>query len=282
MMKNMRLFAINSGFFKLDGGAMFGVVPKKIWQKLITPDENNFCTWAMRCLLVETGNRLILTDTGIGDKQESKFRLNFGVDSPSALVSEINKAGYSAEEVTDVFLTHLHFDHSGGAVKKTGNFFEPTFKNARYWSNESHWDWANNPNPREAASFLKENFASLQPQLNYLKRSEEFDLEGFDIFFADGHTEKMMLPSFAHKGKKVIFCADLLPSIHHLKPPYVMSYDVRPLLTMEEKDVFLTKACNEGSILMFEHDASHECCTLKRTENGAIVPDEIFALADIK
>jgi glyoxylase-like metal-dependent hydrolase (beta-lactamase superfamily II) len=275
----MKLFAINSGLFKLDGGAMFGVVPKKLWQKLVPPDDSNLCTWSMRCLLIEAGNRLILVDTGIGDKQDAKFRMNFGVTEPSKLEVEIKRAGYAPEEVTDVFLTHLHFDHVGGAVKREGELLVPTFKNAKYWTNESHWYWANHPNPREAASFLKENFSPLNSQTEFLRDAKDFDLPDFDVFFADGHTEKMMLPSFFYKGKKVIFCADLLPSIHHIKPPYVMSYDVRPLLTMDEKAALLSKACDEGSILMFEHDAYHECCTLKRTDTGAIVPDEIFNLS---
>jgi len=277
----MTLFAIESGNFKLDGGAMFGVVPKKIWHKLVPPDENNFCTWAMRCLLVQDGKRLMLVDTGIGDKQDTKFRSNFGVFEPSKLVSEIEKLGFSTTEITDVFLTHLHFDHCGGAVKREGEQLLPTFPQAKYWSNKAHWDWANHPNPRELASFLKENIEPLQSHLHFIQDVQDLNMPKFDIFFADGHTEKMMLPIFTHKEKKVVFCADLLPSIHHIKPPYVMSYDVRPLLTMNEKDMLLNKAVNEGWVLMFEHDAYHECCTLKRTEAGHIIPDEIFTLKDM-
>lgn len=274
----MKLHVIDTGFFKLDGGAMFGVVPKSIWQKSNVPDENNLCTWAMRCLLVEDGDRLILIDNGIGDKQDAKFFSHYYLHGEDSLVKSLNKVGFSEQDVTDMFLTHLHFDHCGGGVKYAGEKLELVFKNATYWSNEEHWKWATQPNPREKASFIKENILPIQ-ESGHLKFVKEKELP-FDIFYAFGHTDKMMIPKIEYKGKTICYMADLLPSVGHIPLPYVMGYDTRPLLTMEEKERFLNEAADKEYVLFLEHDAVNECCTVKRTEKGVRL-DKTFSLAEL-
>lgn len=276
----MKLHVIDTGFFKLDGGAMFGVVPKSIWQKSNTPDENNLCTWAMRCLLIEDGNKLILIDNGIGDKQDAKFLSHYQLHGEDTLLKSLNKAGFSPDDVTDMFLTHLHFDHCGGGVRYAGEKVELVFKNAHYWSNAEHWQWATQPNPREKASFLKENIVPMH-ESGHLKfvtgKSNELP---FDIFYASGHTDKMMIPKIEHNGKTICYMADLLPSIGHIPLPYVMGYDTRPLLTMEEKEQFLNEAADKEYILFLEHDAVNECCTVRHTEKGVRV-DRTFSLEEL-
>lgn len=278
----MKLYTIDTGLFKLDGGAMFGVVPQALWKKLNPPDEKNMCTWAMRCLLIEDGHRLILTDTGIGDKQDEKFRGHFYLHGDDTLEGSLRKHGFSSDEITDVFLTHLHFDHCGGTVKREGEKLLPSFKNAKVWSNEKHWNWAVNPNPRERASFLKENILPIQEngQLNFIEEGGSFNHPDFDVIFVDGHTEKQMLPVIRHKGKTIVYCADLIPSKFHLGLPYVMAYDVRPLETLKEKEALLKKALKENYILYFEHDPETECCTVKEDHRGRIVLDQSFSLSE--
>ncbi len=278
-LRTMILHPIDTGFFKLDGGAMFGVVPKTLWSKNHPPDANNLCTWAMRCLLVEDGDRLILIDNGIGDKQDAKFFGHYDLHGDETLEGSLQKAGFSRNDVTDVFLTHLHFDHCGGSIIRKGVGFAPAFGNARYWSNEPHWEWANAPNPREKASFLKENILPIQQsgQLNFVeigRRSSEENvylkdvLPNMDVFLVNGHTDAMMIPHIRYKGRTVVFMADLLPSIHHIPLPWVMAYDTRPLLTLAEKRDFLEVAADQDIVLFFEHDAHHQCCTVQRTEKG--------------
>ena len=284
----MKLSVIDTGYFKLDGGAMFGVVPKKLWSRLETPDENNLCTWAMRCLLVETEGRKILIDTGIGNKQSEKFFSHFQPHGTATLAGSLEQAGVATDEVTDVLLTHFHFDHVGGAVQKNGaGKLEPAFSNATYWTNQTHYDWAYTPNDRENASFLKENFVPLQ-EAGVLKmlESRPYDqtlpwLEGVELSFAYGHTEAMMLPILSYQGKTVVYCADLLPSPSHIGMPYVMGYDVRPLNTLQEKAHLLAKAADEGYILFFEHAKTIEACTVKRNERGRIVPDRQGKLMEL-
>ncbi|RCH55090.1 MBL fold metallo-hydrolase [Mucilaginibacter hurinus] len=278
----MNLHTINTGFFKLDGGAMFGVVPKSIWQKTNPADDKNLCTWALRCLLIEDGNRLILIDTGTGNKQDEKFFSHYHLHGPSMDESLLVK-GFHRDDITDVFLTHLHFDHVGGAVARQGNVLLPAFKNAVYWSNRQHWDWAYTPNDREKASFLKENFVPLQ-ESGHLRFIDNDDgakfAPGIDVTFVYGHTDAQMLPLIDYKGRKVLYMADLLPSVGHLPIPYVMGYDMFPLKTMEEKKKILAEALENDYILYFEHDAVNECCTLQKTEKGIRV-NEIFSLQDI-
>ncbi|PID95489.1 MAG: MBL fold metallo-hydrolase [Bacteroidetes bacterium] len=265
----MKIYSLETGNFKLDGGAMFGVVPKVIWQRTTVADERNLVNLAMRCMLIEDGNRLILIDTGLGNKQSDKFFGYYYLNGDATLEISLRNLGFSADDITDVFLTHLHFDHCGGAIQwnkgKTG--YEPAFKNATYWSNTSHWDWATNPNPREKASFLKENILPIEEsgQLKFI--TDKTDLP-FDILTVDGHTEKQMIPHIEYQGKKLIFGADLLPTIGHIPLPYVMGYDTRPLLTMKEKEVFLNKAVEDEYFVFLEHDAENEICTLKQTEKG--------------
>jgi glyoxylase-like metal-dependent hydrolase (beta-lactamase superfamily II) len=272
----MKLYPIETGNFKLDGGAMFGVVPKTIWNKTNPADENNLIDIAARCLLIEDGNRLILIDNGLGNKQSEKFFSYYSLWGTHSLDKSLAKHGFHRDDVTDVFLTHLHFDHCGGSVQwnkdKTG--YELAFKNAKYWSNKSHWEWATQPNLREKASFLSENILPIQESghLHFIKRPEgdlmptsELD---FGIFFADGHTEKQMIPQLQYQDKTICFMADLLPTVGHLPLAYVMGYDTRPLLTMPEKAKFLNAAADNNYYLFLEHDAYNEIITVEKTEKG--------------
>jgi len=282
----MNIYPIETGNFKLDGGAMFGVVPKSIWQRTNPADSNNMCSWSMRCLLIEDGDRLMLVDTGIGDKQSEKFFSYYYLFGEGSLKDGIEKAGFGLDDVTDVFLTHLHFDHCGGAIKRNGeNGFLPVFKNATYWSNERHWKWATEPNQREKASFLSENILPIQEsgQLKFIDRKADLTTNVFpdiDVMFVDGHTDSQQLPIINYKGKKIVFMADLLPSVGHIPLAYVMGYDTRPLITLAEKDQFLRKAVEEEYILFLEHDHANECCTLKMTEKGVRL-DKTFSLKEI-
>lgn len=267
----MKLYCIDTGYFKLDGGAMFGVVPKSLWQRTNPADENNLCTWTARLLLIEDGQRLILVDTGLGDKQDQNFFKHYHRFETVHISDALGKHGFHPDEVTDVFLTHLHFDHVGGAVIRNGDLLEPTFKNAIYWSNESHWNWAINPNPREKASFLKENILPLQEsgQLQFIKEIEGgYFNDHIRVRFVHGHTESMMLPEIDYKGQKILYMADLLPSIGHIPIPYVMGYDIRPLDTLDERGRFWEEAVQGEYLLMLEHDPVHAFCTLKHTEKG--------------
>lgn len=279
----MKLHTINTGFFKLDGGAMFGVVPKVIWQKLNPPDDNNLCTWAMRCLLVEDGDRLILIDTGMGNKQDEKFFGHYYLHGDDSLDKSLAAVGYSRDDITDVFLTHLHFDHCGGAIQRTGDKLEPAFKNADFWSNEKHWQWAVHPNDREKASFLKENILPISEsgRLKFIKTEDGIHFtDNIKIRFAYGHTDAMMLPQIQYKNRTLVYMADLLPSIGHIPIPYVMAYDMFPLQTLQEKKSFLQEALDKDYILYFEHDPAVECCTLQQTEKGIRVK-ETFKLSEI-
>lgn len=267
----MNLHTIDTGFFKLDGGAMFGVVPKVIWNRTNPADANNLCTWAMRCLLIEDGDRLILIDTGIGDKQDEKFLSHYYLHGDDTMNTSLAKHGFHRDDITDVFLTHLHFDHVGGAVERKEEQLNPTFKNAIYWSNEKHWDWAVNPNPREKASFLKENILPIQEsgQLKFIEVHDDVKFgNDISVRFAYGHTESMMLPLINYKGNKILYMADLLPSVGHLPLPYVMAYDMFPLQTLAEKKTILDEAVENKYILFLEHDPINECCTLQQTEKG--------------
>ncbi len=278
----MNLHVIDTGFFKLDGGAMFGVVPKSLWQKTNPSDENNLCVWAMRCLLIEDGNQLILIDNGIGNKQDAKFLGHYHLHGNATLNSSLNAAGFSENDVTDMFLTHLHFDHCGGGVLQSNGKFELTFKNANYWSNADHWKWAIQPNAREKASFLKENILPMQESgnLRFIGIDKPSPFQQFDIAYVSGHTDKMMIPKIRYKDKVVCYVTDLLPSVGHIPLPYVMGYDTRPLITLEEKERFLNEAADNNYILFFEHDPVNECCTVKRTEKGVRLADT-FRLSDI-
>jgi glyoxylase-like metal-dependent hydrolase (beta-lactamase superfamily II) len=279
----MNLYSIDTGFFKLDGGAMFGVVPKTMWQKLNTPDENNMCTWAMRCLLIEDGGRLILIDNGIGNKQDAKFLGHYYLHGDATLDSSLAKHGFSRADITDVFLTHLHFDHCGGSIERQGELLLPAFKNARYWSNEAHWNWATNPNDREKASFLTENISPIRQsgQLNFVTEAENGKIhEAMNLYFVNGHTQSMMLPMIKYKGRRIVFMADLMPSAAHLPIPYVMAYDMFPLTTLNEKKAFLQEAVTNDYILFFEHDPVNECCTVQQTEKG-VRPKDFLKLAEV-
>lgn len=269
----MKLHVINTGNFKLDGGAMFGVVPKTLWSKTNPADANNMCNWAMRCLLIEDGNRLILIDNGIGDKQDAKFFSHYFLNGTDTLGQSLKSAGFSMDDVTDMFLTHLHFDHCGGSIKankeKTG--YETAFKNATYWSNSEHWEWATKPNKREKASFLKENILPIQEsgQLKFINGESDTALgASISIAYMRGHTDAMMIPHIRYKEHTIVFMADLLPSTGHIPLPYVMGYDTRPLLTLTEKEKFLNRAADEKFILFLEHDSVNECCTVEQTEKG--------------
>jgi glyoxylase-like metal-dependent hydrolase (beta-lactamase superfamily II) len=272
----MKLTVIHTGYFKLDGGAMFGVVPRRMWSKMNPPDTDNMCTWAMRCLLVQTEDRNILIDTGLGNKQDEKFRSHFLPHGTENLFDSLQQAGLGRADITDVFLTHLHFDHCGGAIwrnEQTGET-EAAFPNATYWSNQQHFDWAMTPNEREKASFLKENFLPLQEQgrMKMIPVEENYTfLPGFNVRFAFGHTEAMMIPVIQHAGATLIYCADLIPSQWHIGMPYVMAYDIRPLLTMEEKKKLLQEAVAHKQTLFFEHDPGADCGRVKADEQGRIV-----------
>ena len=279
----MNLYSISAGYFKLDGGAMFGVVPKSIWNKLNPADENNLCSWAMRCLLIEDGNRLILVDSGMGDKQDAKFFGHYYLHGEDNLDRSLAKYGFQRDDITDVFLTHLHFDHCGGCISRQEEQLVPAFKNALFWSNEDHWKWATEPNDREKASFLKENILPIRNsgRLKMVPTEEGFSFSNdITIRFAFGHTDAMMLPQVTYKGKQIVFMADLLPSIGHIPIPYVMAYDTRPLESMKEKKKFLADALVGDYILFFEHDPVNECCTLQVTEKG-IRFKEVFRLDEI-
>ena len=259
----------------LDGGAMFGVVPKSIWQKTNPADPNNMIQMAARCLLIEEGERLVLIDTGMGEKQSDKFFSYYYRWGEDTLVSSLKKCGFHPDDVTDVFLTHLHFDHCGGAVIKTSeSSYESAFKNAKYWSNKDHWAWASAPNKREGASFLKENFCPIleSGQLNYIEKDTNSYLTksplGFEVLFVDGHTEKQMIPVIDYKGQKIAFAADLVPTHGHIPVPYLMGYDVRPLVSLEEKEKFLDYCQENNVFLFFEHDAFVEAGMLHKTERG--------------
>ncbi|WP_343589569.1 MBL fold metallo-hydrolase [Flavobacterium sp.] len=284
----MKLYPIESGNFKLDGGAMFGVVPKTIWNKTNPADANNLIDIAARCLLIEDGNRLILIDTGMGDKQSEKFFGYYSLWGSHSLDKSLAKYGFNRDDVTDVFMTHLHFDHCGGSVQwnsdKTG--YEPAFKNAKFWTNENHWEWATKPNAREKASFLSENILPMQEsgQLNFVERPDSdfgFSKElGFDIYYVDGHTEKQMIPHIKYQDKTIVFCADLLATAGHIPLPYVMGYDTRPLLTMPEKSKFLNAAADNNHYLFLEHDAHNQIITVEHTEKGVRLK-EVFTCEEI-
>lgn len=272
----MKLYPVETGNFKLDGGAMFGVVPKVIWQRTNPADANNRIDIAARSLLIEDGDRLILIDTGMGNKQSDKFFGYYDRWGDHTIDDSLKKIGFHRDDITDVFMTHLHFDHCGGSIKwnhdRTG--FEPAFKNALFWTDERHWNWAVNPNVREKASFLKENLWPMKEsgQLKFVSRGEDSFLEnselGFDILFVDGHTEKQMIPHIRYQNTTLVFTADLIPTVGHIPVPYVMGYDTRPLLTLSEKGAFMDKAVQNNYVLFFEHDAHHEICTLRETEKG--------------
>jgi glyoxylase-like metal-dependent hydrolase (beta-lactamase superfamily II) len=277
----MQLHVINTGYFKLDGGAMFGVVPKSMWNKLNPADENNMCTWALRCLLIEDGNRKILIDTGMGDKQDAKFFSHYYLHGNDSLLSSLQAKGFSTDDITDVVLTHLHFDHCGGAIINEINSLIPQFKNATYWSNTLHWQAATKPNAREKASFLKDNILPIESNTNLqmipvptvqnnellLSKQQSFTNE-ISMRFCSGHTTAMMLPQIQYKQHTIVFMADLLPSVAHIPLPYVMAYDMQPLLTLQEKQFFLQEAAAKNYILFLEHDPIHECCTVEETEKG--------------
>jgi glyoxylase-like metal-dependent hydrolase (beta-lactamase superfamily II) len=286
----MKLYAINTGYFKLDGGAMFGVVPKSIWNKINPADENNLCSWALRCLLIEDGDRLILVDNGNGNKQDAKFWSHYHLHGDDTLEKSLTKYGFGKDDITDVILSHLHFDHCGGSIVYEGDKLVPNFRNATFWSNEEHWKWATEPNEREKASFLKENILPIKEsgKLKFIhvnKGTAELPgqtrfSDSISVRFVNGHTRAMMLPQISYKGRTVVFMADLLPSHGHIPLPYVMAYDMFPLTTLNEKKFFLKEAVENDFILFFEHDREHECCTLHQTEKG-IRAKEFFKIEDV-
>ncbi|MES2892575.1 MAG: MBL fold metallo-hydrolase [Bacteroidota bacterium] len=289
----MKLHTINTGYFKLDGGAMFGVVPKSMWNKLNPADENNMCSWALRCLLIEDGDRKILIDTGMGDKQDPKFFGHYYLHGDDSLDQSLANIGLKKDDITDVILTHLHFDHCGGSIVKVGDKYLPAFKYATYWSNERHWKWATEPNEREKASFLKENILPIQAsgqlkmvELPAAETAEATELEecafmpGTSLLIVNGHTRAMMLPKINYKGRTIVFMADLLPSVAHLPLPYVMAYDMFPLTSLQEKKSFLQVAADNNYVLFFEHDPVYECCDVKVTDKGICMNDH-FRLEDI-
>ena len=280
----MKLYTIDTGFFKLDGGAMFGVVPKSIWQKTNPADEFNLCSWAMRCLLIQEGDRLILIDNGIGYKQDERFLKHYHLHGDDTLEKSLANIGFSKDDITDVFLTHLHFDHCGGSIERQEDgALVPAFKNANYWSNKEHWQWAVEPNDREKASFLKENIVPIQEsgKLRFIDAIDGISFtKNINIRFAFGHTDAMMLPQISYKGKTILYMADMLPSVGHIPMPYVMSYDMFPLKTLNEKKKFLEEAVQNNYILFLEHDPVNECCTLQETEKGIRVKDT-FKLSEI-
>ncbi len=289
----MKLYTINTGFFKLDGGAMFGVVPKSMWNKLNPADENNMCSWALRCLLIEDGNRLILVDTGMGDKQDAKFFGHYYLHGKDTLDGSLAAHGFNRNDITDVFLTHLHFDHCGGSIVRNGDRLLPAFPHAQYWSNQDHWQWATVPNDREKASFLTENILPIQEsgQLQFVPIPDDIPTttgplqttrftDNMDVRFTNGHTDKMMLPQIRYKGRTIVYMADLLPSAEHMPIPYIMAYDMFPLTTLHEKRSFLQEAAEKDYILYFEHDPAIECCTVQVTDRGIRKKDS-FLLSDI-
>ena len=287
----MKLYTIDTGFFKLDGGAMFGVVPKTIWNKLNPADDNNLCNWALRCLLIEDGKRLILVDNGNGDKQDEKFFSHYYLNGDDTLEKSLAKHGFTRDDITDVFLTHLHFDHCGGSIIRVKDKLIPAFKNAVYWSNERHWKWATKPNEREKASFLKENILPIQEsgQLQFIEMSESASIirpfvsgitDNLSVITVSGHTEAMMLPVIKYKNSTIVYMADLLHSLGHIPVPSVMAYDMFPLTTLQEKRSFLEQALENDYTLFFEHDPAVECCKLQMTEKG-IRRKEIFKLNEI-
>lgn len=260
---------ILAGFFKLDGGAMFGVVPKSMWSKLVPPDENNLCTWALRCLLIEEGETRLLIDAGMGNKQDAKFFSHYQPQGPS-LTESLIEAGYSPDSITDVVLSHLHFDHCGGVLRREGEGFAPEFPNARVWVDKRQWEWAIQPNAREKASFLKENILPLQDLglLSFLPDGEQSPWSWMSLFRAYGHTEAMVLPVISSGNIRLVFCADLFPSVHHIPMPYIMGYDMRPLETLADKERFFARALEENWLLFFEHDAENECAFAEKSEKG--------------
>jgi glyoxylase-like metal-dependent hydrolase (beta-lactamase superfamily II) len=290
----MKLYTINTGHFKLDGGAMFGVVPKSIWNSINPADENNMCSWALRCLLIEDGNKLILVDNGMGDKQDKKFFGYYYLHGDDTLDKSLARYGFHRDDITDVFLTHLHFDHCGGSIKREGEKLIPAFKNATFWSNKEHWDWAVNPNDREKASFLKENILPIEEsgQLKFIDTISsgsdksnpvsiiDWPHGSIQLRMVNGHTQSMMLPQLTYKSKTIVFMADLLPSEGHIPIPYIMAYDMFPFTTLQEKKSFLKEAADNDYILFFEHDPVYECCNLRQTERG-IRPKDYFKLEEI-
>ena len=289
----MKLYSINAGYFKLDGGAMYGVVPKSMWNKLNPSDENNLCNWALRCLLVEDGNRLILIDNGVGNKQDAKFFGHYHLSGTTAIDEALAVHGFHSSDITDVLLTHLHFDHCGGSINRIGDKLLPAFNNAIYWSNQDHWNWTTQPNDREKASFLKENILPIQESgqlqfiqtpINDLNTTGKLGTTAFTnniaIRFVNGHTNQMMLPQLNYNGRTMVYTADLLPSVSHIPLPYVMAYDMFPYTTLQEKKSFLQEAAAGNYVLYFEHDAFNECCDLQLTEKG-IRAGNCFTLNDI-
>jgi glyoxylase-like metal-dependent hydrolase (beta-lactamase superfamily II) len=281
----MKVYTINTGNFKLDGGAMFGVVPKVIWNKLNPADDDNLCPWAMRCMLIEDDNRLILVDNGVGDKQDAKFFGHYHLHGDDSLDKSLQQLGFHHSDITDVILTHLHFDHCGGSIIRKNDKLIPAFPKANYWSNERHWQWATIPNDREKASFLKENILPIKEsgQLQMVRIPETgnaYFSDSITIRYVHGHTDAMMLPQITYKGKTIVFMADLIPAVAHLPVPYVMAYDMFPLTSLLEKKSFLEEALEKEYVLFFEHDPVHECCTLQQTERG-IRMKETFRLADL-
>ncbi len=280
----MKLYSINAGHFKLDGGAMHGVVPKSMWNKANPSDENNMCSWAMRCLLIEHGNHKILVDNGMGDKQDAKFFGHYFPHGEDSIERNLAKHGFTVDDITDVFLTHLHFDHCGGSIRREGDKLVPVFKNAIYWSTKKHWETATNPNVREKASFLTENIMPIQEsgKLRFVDVAEGAEwMEDIRIRYCNGHTDSLMLPQIKFKNTTILFCADLIPSVAHVSLPWVMAYDMRPLETLNEKTRLLNEAVANNWVLFMEHDPTIECCNLIQTDRG-IRTNKTFALADLE